>query len=95
MSQRSEHGGGEASINREAAEALAYEIEKAERMLRSAMAQTAMHEIDRIIQEENKRCPVIEEDEMIIAKRVVEEILAAERLAKLEEAEDFLPPIYD
>jgi len=37
-----EHGGGEASINKEAAEALAYEIEKAERRFRSAMGKRAV-----------------------------------------------------
>ena len=42
MSRRSEHGGGEASINREAAEALAYEIEKAERRFKNAMGRKAI-----------------------------------------------------
>ena len=37
-----EHGGGEASIRREAAEALADEIEKAERRFRSAMGRQAI-----------------------------------------------------
>jgi hypothetical protein len=54
MSRRSEHGGGEAAIQREAMEAYAYNNEKRDRKL----ARTAMHEIDRIIQEENENCPI-------------------------------------
>ena len=62
MSKRSEHGGGEAASKRFVEECTAEEEETADRRLRSAMAQAAMHEIDRIIQEENERCPVIEQD---------------------------------
>ena len=68
MSKRSEHGGGEKAI-REIAEACEQEeIETAERRIRAFrkseqyLAYLALHEIDRIIQEENERCPVIEED---------------------------------
>jgi hypothetical protein len=74
MSQRSEHGGGEAAINRANAESIAYNEEKRNRKL----GETAIHEIDRIIQEENERCA-----------------LQAETLAKIEEAEEYLPPKYD
>ena len=68
MSKRSEHGGGEKAM-REIAEACEQEeIETAERRIRAFhkseqyLAYLASHEIDRIIQEENERCPVIEED---------------------------------
>ena len=68
MSKRSEHGGGEKAM-REIAEACEQEeIETAERRIRAFhkseqyLAYLALHEIDRIIQEENERCPVIEED---------------------------------
>jgi len=52
MSRRSEHGGGESAINRANMEAYAYNNEKRDRKL----GRTAMHEIDRIIQEENENC---------------------------------------
>ena len=68
MSKRSEHGGGEKAI-REIAEACEQEeIETANRRIAAFhkseqyLAYLALHEIDRIIQEENERCPVIEED---------------------------------
>ena len=62
MSQRSEHGGGEAANKRFVEECVAEEEETANRRLRGAIAQTAMHEIDRIIQEENEQCPIIEDE---------------------------------
>ena len=68
MSKRSEHGGGEKAM-REIAEACEQEeIETANRRIAAFnkseqyLAYLARHEIDRIIQEENERCPVIEED---------------------------------
>ena len=68
MSKRSEHGGGEKAM-REIAEACEQEeIETANRRIAAFhkseqyLAYLALHEIDRIIQEENERCPVIEED---------------------------------
>ena len=63
-----EHGGGEKAM-REIAEACEQEeIETANRRIAAFhkseqyLAYLALHEIDRIIQEENERCPVIEED---------------------------------
>ena len=72
MSQRSEHGGGEKAM-REIAEACEQEeIETANRRIAAFhkseqyLAYLALHEIDRIIQEENERCPIqestVEED---------------------------------
>jgi len=59
MSQRSEHGGGEASINREAAEALAHEIEKADRRYRAAtgIGRKAIEETDNIEEDRDKLLP--------------------------------------
>ena len=49
-----EHGGGDVARSREVAEAMAYNEEKRNRKL----GKTAMHEIDKIIQEENENCPL-------------------------------------
>ena len=66
MSRRHENGGGDAAEKAFSSECAEDEELKANRRLRSAMAQAAMHEIDRIIQEENERCPIqestVEED---------------------------------
>ena len=51
MTKRSEHGGGESAINREIAEAIAEETEKADRRLRSWLGKvaTAVSQIEPIV----------------------------------------------